>query len=464
MKEELVADVHFIFEECVRLQKYLPDRMHDIPKDDFFFHMPHPSGSGDLICGRAAFQKLEALSKFAAKRSRLENRISVGTILRPLSKILVRRFITERQELSDEYVERALSEAARWAKRKCERRVHFVPCHLMYSQEPLEFRIGPVLLRSRRSFRKRIQEKLREEKPDRPLTEDRKLTRTLIAQALNYYRAFGWVAEVQIENCDSETSQTLAVQSATAALDCLHLMLGARHSKKMKVGGPRLSTDRRARLYLSSEDRIGPSVSFGGPGEVGFMEGWSAILDRPDYKQLLDLCGIAIECATNPDLERPICHRFLDAARWFGQATREESRSAAVVKYVTALERMLMTEEKDDISRTMSERLSSVCFLGLGQKSIEEWAIDAISAYDVRSKLVHGSMRPDDPHISEILGLCMHLGESALLSTITLLGDEALRAEKSNSKRLANWFDRIITFAKAEEANRLVEASGATKS
>ena len=463
-KEELEADVHFIFEECARLLQFIPNRIHVIPKDDFFFELPHPSGNGKMLCGRAAFHKLQALSEFAAKRSHLENRISASTILQPLSKILVRRFVTERQEISGKYVEWALSEAARWTKKECEHRVHFVPCHLMYQQEPYEFKIGPVLFRSRRSFRKMILEKLRDTKPVRPATESNEWTRTLTGRALHYYRAFGWVAEVQIEDCDIETSERLAVRSVTAALDCLHLMLQARHSKKMIVGGPRLNVDRRARLHLSREGQIEPSLSSRGPGEVGFMEGWSAILARPDFKRLLDLCGTAVECATNPDLKRPLCHRFLDAARWFGEATREESRSAAVVKYVTALERMLMTEEKDDISKTMSDRLGAICFLGLGQKSIEKWAADALLAYEVRSRLVHGSMRPDDPEISRVLGLCMHLGEFALLSTIALVGEKDLRAEKMSTKLLANWFARIMAFAKDRETEYLANGGFAGKS
>jgi hypothetical protein len=451
-KDQMVSNVHFIFEECARFLKAFENRgFKDIDRNDALFSIPHPSGQGSMICGRQAYRRLDGLAAQAAQHSGIAGRVNVETVRRPLAQILVDRFINEKRDVNSAQVESALSAAARWAKRKCADRTYLVPCHLMWLQEPYELRIGPVLFKSRRSFRKLMMQKIKEQYDRKAAHEKDKWSRTLMSDCLRYYRSFGWVAEVQIQNCDEETSGELARRAVASALDCLHLVLGQRATYEMRIGGPRLTRDRRAVLTMTIAGVVMPRISIGGPGQVGFREGWSDVLEREDFKRMFTLCGVALEAAVNPDLIRPLSRRFLDAALWFGQAVREESPAASAVKYVTAIERILMTEEKDDISRIVSDRLSAVCAYAYegqqGGRDRADWYSDVRLAYGLRSKLVHGSMSPSSEEVYRGVSLGAKLCEAALLAVLVPWAERGLRDDTVTSRRLAEWFGRVIAAA-----------------
>jgi hypothetical protein len=250
-----------------------------------------------------------------------------------------------------------------------------------------------------------------------------------------------------IKNCDSKTSKKLARRTVTSALDCIHLMFGAEHTDKMRIGGPRLEHDKRASLEIGANGKLNPGFSIGGPGQVGFREGWSAVLQHARYEQSAELIGIALESAVDPDLVRPLSRRFLDALSWFGEAVREESPAAQVVKFVTALERMVMTEEKDDIQSVISERIAALCYEHEDPLSRERWRVDAREAYDLRSRLVHGSMSPHDDTPQRRTGLCARLGEATLLNALHSFGKKGLKDDNVSASKLASHYGLIVAHA-----------------
>jgi hypothetical protein len=444
-KQHLVADVNFIFNECSRLQQLLVDDFRSVPEDEIWADLPAPHGQGSrMLCGRAAFERLGTLASDAARRAGLHRRVRLDTVREPLAELLVQRFVRERRPVTIQQVERVLSAAGRAAEMKCSDVVHLVPCHLMWVEEPDELRIGPVLFRSRRNFRQRILQKVRAYRVSEPGPNGRKWDRTLLIDALHYYRSFKWVAEVAVVGCDATISEELARKAVTSALDCVHLIFGAGHTDRMRVGGPRIRRDERAALQISKDGNLEVSLSSGGMGQVDFPEGWSAALERDDFKRVLHLTGLALEAAVNPDLNRPLSLRFLDAALWFGEAVRETSPAARVVKFVTALERMVMTEEKDDIASLVSERVAALCFDPSSVDSRDVWRTNARTVYDLRSKLVHGVLSPHSSVVHQGVRLGARLGETTLLSALSWFGEDGLRMEKINSKRLGELFDQMV--------------------
>ena len=331
-KDSLVEDVRFIFSEVERLYAVIRDQgTKSIPKEDAFCHLPDLQHPGFFVlCGRAADTKVSELARQAARRAGIERRVSDTNVKKHLRRVLARKFMVEKRPVETAQVERSLSEAARLASRDCKTTTHFIPCHLMLVQEPQTFSIGPVRFTTRKRFRAEIAKALWAERSK--LRRDRKI----IQDAASYYRSFGWVAEVSIPKCDKETSEVVAQRAITSALDCLHLLLGPAHSRKMRIGGPGLAHDKRGGFKIT-ESGLDLQASYGGPGQVGYDKDWFELFEREDYGKALRFCGLALEAAVDPDLDRPLSRRFLDAAAWFGEAVREESPAAQVVKYVTAL-------------------------------------------------------------------------------------------------------------------------------
>jgi hypothetical protein len=451
--EQYVKDVEFIFQECVRFAAYVPERFKEIPHEDLSCTIPHPDGKGELICGREAYRRIERLAAEALRRANLASRVEFRAVLKPVAKLLGDWFLKEKRSICVQQIDRLLSAVAKVARRNCIDTIHLIPCHLMLAKDPDEIPIGPVTFLNRAATRRLLLERVKGygngESP-----KDREFSRRLMLDAIRYYRSFNWIARVEIRDCDKKTSEALANRAVTSALDSLHLVLGARWTNKMTVGGPGLRNDRRGQITITC-GKVGVSVSLGGPGQGNFLDGWSKRLEQLDYQRPLLLAGIALEAAVNPDLERPLSRRFLDAAQWFGEASRDPSPSTRIVKCVTALERMLMTEEHDDITRLVSARVAALCFDAGDAKSHEDWRQRAATAYNLRSKLVHGSLSPLAPVVRVGTLETQELAEDAVIAALHAFGEEGLRAEAFSTRKLGEWFGGLIEWAQQSIAAKV---------
>lgn len=442
-KQQLVDDVQFVFDECDRFQNQMLSGLRFEPNSreamEHFCTIPHPEVTWSFqVCGSAAYDRLRALAQRAARNSQIDRTVSIEKVRKELASVIVRKFQNEKLELNVRNVERALSEAARRSASKRKDVTHYLACHLMLSKNPSTFQIGPITFHSRSGFRSKIAASLNANRAD--LRRDRRV----LNHAFSYYKTFGWVAEVTIPACDKDTSEELAVSAVRSALDCLHLLLGYQHTRRMVIEGPAIIADRRARLS-ETNGSIGFSVTYGGaPGEVGFPDDWFGQFQKEGWLTAVQLLGIALESAVHPRIDRPLSRRFLDAAQWFGEAVRETSRAAKVVKYITALERILMTDEKDDISETIALRAAAMCCELTDPSSFELWKLDTKKAYSLRSKLVHGSMSQSSTEVAEGIGLSARIAEAAIHSALAGFGEVGLMADGVSTRKLADWYNRRV--------------------
>ncbi|WP_215755527.1 HEPN domain-containing protein [Acetobacter sp. P5B1] len=448
LKEEIEEDIRFILSERNRFArmeqqwastKRCPEEL----QQAFLWEIQHPIDKANkLIVGREAVVRLEGLARTALRNAGIARQVDDLAIKMPLGMILFRRFVIEKKPINTRNIDRALSEAAKLARRSLQTRTHFIPCHLMLATEPAEFSIGPVRFMNQKSFRSRIADQV---------WGDRKSYRGdsyLRRDTAKYYGNFNWVAEVTIPCCDKRISERVATDTVTSALDCLAILFSASHSARMSVGGPAVKHDRRATLQLLN-GTLSFSTSFAWSGEVTFPNDWAAVFERPDYRYILNLFGVALETAIDPRLCRPLSERFLDSALWFGEAVRERSPAARVIKYVTALERLVMTDEKNDITFQVATRVSAICFDPDDPESLGQLRQEAQRAYSLRSKLVHGSLSPKSDEVMDGVRLGAKLCELALINTLAIFGVQGLRADKLTRSEIISCFQRVV-----EQANR----------
>jgi hypothetical protein len=168
----------------------------------------------------------------------------------------------------------------------------------------------------------------------------------------------------------------------------------------------------------------------------------------------LQIFGVALEAAADPDIQRPLSQRLLDSIHWFGEGVRETTDAARVIKYVTAMERLLMTQEHDDIAKIVAERTAAFCFAGDETQTLEQWRADASKIYDLRSRLVHGAMSPAAREVRDGAYLAAKLARFAILSVLNHFGEPGLKEDKISTKRLAKWFDSIVLASEALQAER----------
>ncbi|MGV8996032.1 MAG: hypothetical protein ACOH12_03690 [Parvibaculaceae bacterium] len=436
-------DIVFISTECKRIRDMGVDVLKLLPKDELLLHLPHPSGQGEMLCGKAAATRVYKLAEEAGRRSGLSRRVTRQTLRKLTGNSLVQRFIVEQREPNKKQIYNFFASIAREAKAKCTDITHFIPCTLMTAQDPEMLKLGRVIFRNRASFRRRMLAHMKHYGRDEAEDWRREHIRRRMAAAAKFYRQFDWVAEVTVEGCDSEISKQIAERAVTSALDCLQLILQAKHSYKMSVGGPALRRDHRAGVTIGKDGKIHPHTSSSAMGHVNYLDGWSKRLEDPNYTRMLLLIGLALESTVNPDLVSPVSSRFIDAAQWFGEASRDDRPASRVIKYVTALERMVMTDEMKDIQKSISKRVAALCY-NLDASDFRKWHDDTSYIYDLRSRLVHGSMSPSDPKIADGVWLAARIAEETLLNALGALGEEALEMEKFSTKRLAKWYDHIV--------------------
>jgi hypothetical protein len=441
----------------MRFLKMSWEERRTLPPADHFSNLPHPRGRGHMTIGHKAEEKLRWLTFGILTFNGLENTISRGAMRSLLGKALVQRFISEKRPIDRRQIDKLISFLGREANATRSPLIHLVPCHLMYAQEPDEIPIGPVILRTRHSFQKKILPAIAayDKGPKKDWAKH-------MALAVHYYRAFKWVAEIPVTPADGEMSNRIAMEAAQAAINCLHVSLGAGATSKMIVGGPRMIHDRRAHLHFDASEKIHASLSMSGPGSVGFAEGWSKDIPGSEFRYFLDLFGIAMEVAVNPDLRRPLSRRLLDAIYWFGEAVRETTDAARIVKYVTALERMMMTQERNDIADVVSDRVAAFIWIDDRSKTLEEWKRVVSDLYDLRSRLVHGDMSPGSTDASENVHMAAHVTRMSILSALHHFGSAGIRAENAPKKVVARWFNNIVDTSQREAAGYYGAGAGTT--
>lgn len=453
-----VEDVTFIFEECARIQALIaatpPGEYRNLPRSEVTGDLPHPSGRGTLICGAEAARRIHRLADEALSHSDAAGTIESIEVRKALRRTLVDRFLKDRLPIDEPSVEKAMGTAVKFAKRARQNTVHYFPCRLMLVAKPESFSIGPVTFMTTDEFNRRMANKFDGYVRGDGSKKDTKLEELLSADARHYYDGFTWIAEVKVLGCDAKTSKMRGKLAVTAALNFIHVIFGAYYTDRMAVGGPRMADDNRAHIVMDEKGVIDISCSRSPTSAVGFHEGWEKLFEKETAPLMISSAGKALETLTNPVVKHTMRSRITDSVGWFGDAVREQSPAAKIVKALTALEALVMTGERDDITSILSERAAAMCFDPERDKSFDDVRQRLRDAYDARSSLSHGSLSPFDPEVTARAPECLYWAERAIGGALVLFESHGLFDRLLTQKQLAIGLSRLIDAAKGLSAER----------
>jgi Apea-like HEPN len=441
----------FVFDECARVHQLIlntpPGKLKDLPRSDISGDLPHPNGRGQITCSAAGIQRLRQLAEQALLNSDAVGTLEPERVYRALRTIVVDRFLKQQTPIDERNVEKAMASTVKLAKRDRANTVHYFPCRLMYTAKPDSFSIGAVTFMTAAQFNQRMRDKF-EAYARGDGSKDMKTEEGLLEDARHYYDGFTWIGKVEVLGCDPGTSKMRGQLAVTAALNFIHVIFGSYHTDRMIVGGPRMQNDRRAHITIDSRGKIDVSCSWSATSAVGFHEGWEQLLEKETAPLLVSAAGKALEPLRNPAVKRPIAARLTDAVGWFGDAVREESPAAQVVKAVTALEALVMTGERNEIAAELSARATALCFDPERDGSFEEVLGEMSNAYDMRSRLAHGSLSPFDAEVIRYAPRCLYWAERGIGGALVLFESHGLLDRDLSRKQLKVGMARLIEAAK----------------
>lgn len=438
--QNLTEDIAFILSERARLHGELVRGDRNFYREDLFCDLPHPNGVGTLPIGRRAFNTLERLSNTAIARANLSGRVTIATARSLLAKEISRRFIGDRCSVDIPNVDRTLAAVTQGLKRALVEITHLLPCYLMTNNDPQIIIIGPVTFLNRAPFRTQISPLISTWKMSCDIGE---IDRKMMAETLRYYRGFPWIASVTVKNCDAKTSGTLATEAVTSALNCLHLLLGASATTRMSVGGRPRNVQRTAELSITDRDCLAISLTTSWPQGERYEDGWSAELAHPGMQRAMQLCGIAVDALVT-GLRRPLIDRFLGAIQWYGEAVRENSPSTRILKFMTAIEHIVLAGDDKEITSLMASRVAALISGAHPDDDPATIRRKFSKLYTLRSDLVHGSISPSDPKVVQSVGSAAELAEYVLNGALSEWGEDGLLSERINPQRLRDWYNRAV--------------------
>ncbi|MGO9370714.1 MAG: hypothetical protein ACLQBD_01280 [Syntrophobacteraceae bacterium] len=462
-KEQHLKDLEFICAELIRFARmsFQELKAHfESNKADGLCTIPHPDGRGELICGCQAYDKfLQIAQRHLAGFPDLQKQIQTEELKRALIHDFVNRFLKRHAEIDSQSVNKMLAAALKHVKQKRKDLTHYIPCIICEEQSPDEFHVGPVCFSLMRRFlskasgefeserqriysehrvtcQKAIDDGMPEERVATP-EGSRRIADGLVDGVLTYFSDFPWVAEVSIPQCSEKVSRMRAELAVEGALNVLRVLIGEYHTKKMIQGAPPASRFRAGSLTKdNSSSRFDFSTSSGVKGAFLGEDWFNKLSKAAGY--LLFAMSSALIGLIDPFRCSHLRQRFLDALTWYGQGVTEMVPSAKIIKYVAALERIVVTGS-DDIAKTVAERVALLC-CELDPMKYEEWKEDTAKTYNFRSRLMHGDYSPMSEELVGVSALAERIARLTLQNAIIFYISIEQKIPGATAKRLEEEF------------------------
>lgn len=419
----------FILQEIMRLRE-IPLRQ--LPENEWLHTVPHPSG-GTIVCGSRATDRFYQIAKEGLNQSPYKDRLSLDDIYHALKDVLARDLVATPAGFgptrAGAVVDAAIEQVA--ARARTER--YYFPCHLM-DEGPPAFCIGPVRFERSADWLRRVRGPLQARaKAEANASETSTKMRQMDADGVEAdYSAFAWVAGVTVERFDRKTGSLRAEAAVQAAVDFLHVYFGARDSDRMRLGGPGQGAEQAHRVVEGSDGELEVSWSRTWPGNR-LKEDWIEDFEGQSARRVADM-AVALEALIEPQRAAPFAFRYIDALTWYGDAARERAPAAALLKYVAAIERAVLSgasraqtasvkvKEKGGVTKRVKDRVAAISF---NPEMDNFWAVRAQvhDIYEMRSDLVHGARSPFDPAISRASAKAGRVASDLLIYWLDRFGD-----------------------------------------
>src|SRR5579872_932965 len=148
----------------------------------------------------------------------------------------------------------------------------------------------------------------------------------------------GWVAHVSIPRCAPDVSRARGEVVIEAAINLIKVFIGLGYGRSMRLPHTAPARNRQTCVLADVQDRI--EWTWHGRTLEGALVAGDPLAALPEHIRTFasDLLGMSL-----PGRRHEVTTRVLDALKWFGDASFEESAGVQIVKWVAGLERLTGT-------------------------------------------------------------------------------------------------------------------------
>ncbi|WP_438862742.1 hypothetical protein [Neptunicella sp.] len=398
--------------------------------------IPDPIKGGSVFCGKKAFSYIEALALHVVEKDGLERSIYKRDAIEE-SRRLFGKAIFDNSfvvEDGDDFVDKLSQKIASELRNF----TIYIPCHVAHGCiEPETLQIGNLRLINRLYF-KQITSGLGED-------EEEDFLRKMWVDVLERYQRFFWFMEVPILGVyNLNLAKEIASVLAQHAINLMHLVISSSHSDKMMVGYDIPAELHNHLLYKTNNGDFSYEHSGGAKGNVGLPKKFTDIFESERPKELLNVLGHCLNLELDLKNDYPMVRRLLEATYWYGDAVRETNRSVKIVKFASALERLLIFGETRGYTQIIPKRAASLMknVWAMPDDEIRKYMDTIKKGYDLRSKILHGSISPISPKIDFSVYHFEHVCSLTLEAFIHNLG--SYLTDQQDEKVLRDWIKSLV--------------------
>ena len=389
-------------------------RHYDQNPEDKLCHIYRPGSREMLLCRRSGIDAIQQMSLRLVSEAPNSWNLSPKRIAKIISERVFQIAIDCVTD-DEEFVRILKSYVGVSETEHVEAAYHF-PCVLLHCgphhpnlgpPPPDKFSLGPVTFQQIEGFLRKFNEATQAGR------------KTLQEKAIDLFsesgKKYGWVASVRIPRCAPDVSRRRAEEIIEAAINLLKVFIGLRYGKSMRLPHTAPARNRETCVLTDIDNNI--EWTWHGRALDGALVAGDPTLAIPAYLQSV-VSNLLTEGLSGDRDE--VTNRLLDALKWFGDASFEESGGVQVVKWIAALERLSATERLDSgITHRFCKRVALLAS-GLGAGHVEKAYRDARKAYDLRSDVMHGSRSQDDEYLLINTGLVHDLTREAILGALAI--------------------------------------------
>ena len=402
-------------QEIVKRGNIDPIRSHyEQNPEDKLCHIYRPGSRDMLLCRRSGIEAIQRISL------RLVSEAPNGCDLSPqrIGGIISERVFQVAMDgvTDDEELVRILKSYVGVSETEHVEAAYHFPCVLLHCgphhpdlgpPPPEEFSLGPVSFQQIESFLREFNEaaqagrKIPQEKAVDMFTETGK--------------KYGWVASVKIPHCAPDVSRRRAEEIIEAAINLLKVFIGLRYGRSMRLPHTAPARNRETCVLIDVDDNV--EWTWQGRALDGALVAGDPTAAIPNSLRSFASNLLTEGLSGNRD---EATNRLVDALKWFGDASFEESGGVQIVKWIAALERLIATERSDNgITHRFCTRVALLAS-GLDSGHVEKAYRVAQKAYDLRSDVMHGSRSQNDDHLLTSAGLVHDLTREAILGALAM--------------------------------------------